>query len=530
MAQPQTLFASDGAEPPTTGLLVTNHLNLLYMLSAGLILPPEGFGEKYYRDTVRYCPGWIPLFVGKPAAAALEESVAEVGHLKPCIAEIDLEGISGSAFALRHDRFEAVDFPSQADKATDRAILLPAPLPTSRIKRLIYRSVAEKKQVNDDALDFANVTLKGLAQHTVKAKFNGYGGGALPQDSAPSPRSAPLQVPLAVGGVVAMLLWLGNRGALSAEACVAAFDPEETSGHEPKDPILAGLRPWLQSGQCDLRPKGPTDPVQRADLPRWLFWGVVDRIVVQRSVERRPDARASILDYLKETASALDERLRKSLQQLAHDLESLSGFGDLSESELFQRHPKPFSRALGLFFLCDECDALFDSDRPMLNEVDFLAAAILLGASSGWEGLPNSLRDFPGLADAVSDRMAAMSHHLAGSALDLGAPAARCQPLREAFGATRVWDARRTKAAVALAERNGWNCVKTTIRLGKGDYELRVKPSGLEIVFGKEPEFNTSVNRATFFDLLARERISTQDEEAARKALGLWPKRGGRRK
>jgi len=57
-----------------------------------------------------------------------------------------------------------------------------------------------------------------------------------------------------------------------------------------------------------------------------------------------------------------------------------------------------------------------------------------------------------------------------------------------------------------------------------------VKPSGLEIVFGKEPEFNTSVNRATFFDLLARERISTQDEEAARKALGLWPKRGGRRK
>ena len=528
MAQPRTLFGSDQAEPPTTGLLVTNHLNLLYMLSAGLILPPGGFGDKYYRDSVQYCPGWIPLFINKPAAAALEESVAEVGHLKPCIAEIDLAGISGPVFSVRHDKFEAVDFPSQVDKATDRAILLPAPLPTSRIKRLIYRTVAEKKQVNDDALDFRNVTLKGIAQHTLKTKFNGYGGDALPQGSAPNPRSAPLQVPLAVGGVVAMLLWLGNRGALSAEACVAAFEPEESTGDGPKDPILAGLRPWLQSGQCDLRPKGPIDPGQRANLPRWLFWGALDRIVRGRSTERGRDPRASILAYLNEAASDLEGRLKESLQQLAHDLESLSGFGELSELELFQRHPKPFSRALGLFFACDECEALLGSDRPILNEVDLLAAAILVGASAGWEGLPNSLRDFPGLADAVSDRMAAMSHRLAQTGVNLGTPAARCQPLREAFAAAGAWDARRTKAAVDLAERNGWKCIETTIRLGEGDYEIRVKRSGLEIVFGKPPRISSTVNRASFFDLLARERISSHDEERTRKALGLWPQRAGR--
>ena len=83
------------------------------------------------------------------------------------------------------------------------------------------------------------------------------------------------------------------------------------------------------------------------------------------------------------------------------------------------------------------------------------------------------------------------------------------------------------KAAVDLAERNGWKCVETTIRLGEGDYEVRVKRSGLEIVFGKPPRISSTVNRDSFFDLLARERISSQDEERTRKALGLWPQRAG---
>ena len=39
------------AKAPDSGLLVTNHLNMMYMLAAGLVMPPAGFGDKYYRDT-----------------------------------------------------------------------------------------------------------------------------------------------------------------------------------------------------------------------------------------------------------------------------------------------------------------------------------------------------------------------------------------------------------------------------------------------------------------------------------------------
>ena len=63
------MFASTGkpdpAKAPVSGLLVTNHLNLMYMLAAGLLMPPAGFDGRYYSDTLGCFPGWIPLFVGK---------------------------------------------------------------------------------------------------------------------------------------------------------------------------------------------------------------------------------------------------------------------------------------------------------------------------------------------------------------------------------------------------------------------------------------------------------------------------------
>ena len=66
------------ADAPASGLLVTNHLNLLYMLAAGMVMPPSGFGDKYYQDTLACCPGWIPLFIGKPLPAdALKLSTSE---------------------------------------------------------------------------------------------------------------------------------------------------------------------------------------------------------------------------------------------------------------------------------------------------------------------------------------------------------------------------------------------------------------------------------------------------------------------
>ena len=81
------LFTSTDRPSPVNAsgsalLLVTNHLNLMYMLAAGLVMPPAGFGDKYYGDTLKCFPGWVPLFVGKAPSEAIESTTREAGHLK----------------------------------------------------------------------------------------------------------------------------------------------------------------------------------------------------------------------------------------------------------------------------------------------------------------------------------------------------------------------------------------------------------------------------------------------------------------
>ena len=79
--EPNTdLFGTANPAPPTKAatrwLLVSNHLNLLYMLAAGLVMPPMGFGKKYYQDTLAAYPGWIPLFANDVTKAAIAYSVS----------------------------------------------------------------------------------------------------------------------------------------------------------------------------------------------------------------------------------------------------------------------------------------------------------------------------------------------------------------------------------------------------------------------------------------------------------------------
>ena len=130
---------------PETGYLVTNQLNLMYMLAAGLMIPPAGFGDKYYRDTLECFPGWIPLFIDKVSKEAIELSTMDAKHLKPCIIEVDLSGLSGRVMALENAGLKELRFPEQSEKI-DRALLFPAPLPVSRIVSVIFQSAQDERR------------------------------------------------------------------------------------------------------------------------------------------------------------------------------------------------------------------------------------------------------------------------------------------------------------------------------------------------------------------------------------------------
>ena len=512
-----------GAAPaPDSGLLVTNHLNLMYMLAAGLVMPPDGFGGKYYRDTLEWFPGWIPLFVDKAPREAIEAATREAGYLRPAIVRLDLSGLSGRVMAMADDGIEEREFPGRFG-GSERLLLVPAPLPSSCIASITFRSVNDKRACEADAKEFGNVPLEEFERKAHKASFARAPSVPPPPTGGPAERAVPIQQPLAAGGVMAMLLLFANLGEQAVRACRVAFDPDDGASRPAGEhPILAGLESWIGRGKASLPapPDSGTDRIglQSASQAR-LFWEAVERLVAWRNAGRAGTAESVLIDCLAAAADGLDPRLQAGVRRLHDTLESLAGLPDATASELFERHDTPLAHAMTLFFLRRDCSDLHEYASDRLAEPDWLAAAILFGVRDGWMNLPLRLRGDRELSDAVSHRMAVLSHRIAGTGIGLGETPSRVRPLRELFGDGSAWRARERSAALVLARTQKWDCVHTRIGLGAGEYRLVVRGEAMHIEVPGEPRISPDIDPDRFFASLAGTRPDRATEAKVRKAL-----------
>ena len=244
---------------PERGYLVTNNLNLMYMLAAGLVLPRSGLGEKYYRDTLDACPGWIPLFTGRPGRAAVDHSIAEARYLRPCQVVVSLRECVGPVMVPGPGGAEKRHSPHEMGGAP--LIFVPAPLPISAIEEILFRSREDSIACQDDALDFGNVPLADFKTRVDRKRFAGASGPAWPPPHVPPERVAPLEAAQAAGGMLAMLRVLANRDPgevlesgepLGLIACKAAFDAEADLPSLSAT-VAAGLTTWMQTGPSPER-------------------------------------------------------------------------------------------------------------------------------------------------------------------------------------------------------------------------------------------------------------------------------------
>lgn len=132
--------------------------------------------------------------------------------------------------------------------------------------------------------------------------------------------------------------------------------------------------------------------------------------------------------------------------------------------------------------------------------------------------LPLRLRSGRDLSNAVSHRMARLSHRIAGTGLDLGEIPPRIRPLRELFGDGSAWSSREKSAALALARARKWECVNTRINLGRRKYKLSVRGGSTQIEMPGEPRIIPEVDTSHFFDLLASARL---DHHSTAKIRGM---------
>ena len=517
---------------PHVAFLVTNHPNLMYMLAAGLVMPPSGFGAKYYHDPLASFPGWIPLFVGRVPEAAIRLATSERSHLKPVVAELRLDELSGTVQAISPGGIREIRFPDEFHGA-ESVLLIPAPLPVSLIESILFSSPDERKAFNDSAADFGNVPVQDFRLGTRKTLYTKASIDHWPPTRKTRERDVPLRMPLSAGGVTALLLHMAHRGGLAVQACRHAFDPDDPENDSVPDsasissnPILAGLSGWMRSGIAS----SPPTPVSRSDpehlrnvFQQRLFWEFMGHLLQQ---ENKPGNSAEdiLLEFLRDARDTLEERLKPGANNLYETLKSIAGLAGATPSELFDRHQTPMARAMILFCLRRNCANLLDFDHPALREPDWLAAAILFGARDGWLGMPRELRTLPGLsrgemAAAVSHRMARLAHRMADTDLDLGPSPPRVRPLRELLVGSDGWRTRERFAALELSRACKWDCVSTRVSFAKGEYRMTVSGGSVHIDLPGEPRISPKIDRDLFFEYLANRRVDSRAEAKVRKLL-----------
>jgi hypothetical protein len=504
---------SPGAtEPNLKWLFCTNQRNLFYMLAAGLVMSPKGFEKKYYQDSLADFPGWIPLFLNVAPKAVIEQSVSERSHLIPCFAEVNLSSLRGNVMAMKKDgSFTDVYYPDGVDDEIN-ALLIPAPLPVNWLTSIKFQSQEQKSNCESDASDFGNVPLSDFKTEIDEKIFTINSEHMWPPENVVvEDRDIPMDGPFAVGGMMSMLLSMGNLGDAGVASCRLAFDAETEVAKSISDPILSILGVWETIGFSP----------ENIEVTQKLFWGAVDKLIAWRSEGSSGSSLDIILRHLETSGEQLDERMKLALSKLAKDLKNIAGFSDSTITELFERHPKSFSRVMTLFFLREDCTELLEFEHPLLNETDYLSAAILFAARDGWLRLPLELRDLHGLPKAVPHRMAAMAQRMLNTSIDLGEPPKRPVPLLELFApGPKGWSKSQEATALMMARELKWPCIRTRVTLSKGNYELELDGKGMHILIpGEVKAVVTEIDQEGFYVFLSQQRLTSKHEKKFRNAL-----------
>jgi hypothetical protein len=492
--------------------VVTNHQNLMFILSAGMIMPPGGFGKKYYQDTLSLVPGWVPLFPETLWQSAIDHSVSEQTHLRPCYAELDLSGVSGGVKVLRSGCWEDAHFPDEVYGNED-LILVPAPLPISMVKEIVFPSKEDKSFCDKDAQNFSNVPLADFKTKAAATPFKKAKSGSWPPPiGGAEERQVELILPDAFGGVVTLLSRLSNRNDAAIELTREFF--QKTPGHDVVQvfPMLLGAHALFYSSDMSSEQHGASSV---------LFRNLAESLVRGREGAGSISPKDTIMGVLEDSNTSLQGQAKQAGERLMEDLKRIVQFPDKTLDELLEIHQKPLPRSLIIFFMNDNPLDLLDVSSAQLTGYEFCGAAILFGIAEGWMRMPASLRESNGLNRVVPAYMAHLSHWLSGSGIELGPLPDRPQSLRELLSAKQS-DKKVNNAALYIARACKWDCIKTRIKLGKGDYQLLIDGSGASLILdGDVKAVEAEVDQDKFMALLSSETdIPAKVENEARKMLG----------
>ena len=366
-------------------LLPTNTENLRMIIAQGLISTPSGFSD-YYIDALKLFDGYIPFFKNEVQADVLKYVCSEEDGLTSCILECNLNILSGTCKAIVQGKVISDDINILIKKDID-ILLIPAPLPLSCIKNIIFETKDSIKNFEKDAILYSNVPLQNMNlsskvsdQKLFKTKKKmgiDYEIDTLLDMNISTDIDLDYQKVYAYGGMMANLFYFSKNGQKSHDAFMNC--------------IIVNTKDEMKD-----------------------FSFILDNLYSNELI-KYPELYNSLLNtalYKKDFKEGVIEFLELAAPNIAEKMKSFEQGSDKPISEEFKDAKTMFGKILLMLFIREDSDSLIDYHLEVFSEEDFVNFAILFGIRDKFIKVPKFIKEFKNLQTFISIQMAEYAHIL----------------------------------------------------------------------------------------------------------------------
>ncbi len=368
----------------------TNTENLKMIIAQGLISNPDGF-KKYYSDILELVQGYIPIFKNEIGQEILTYVVNETDDLTPAIIEIDLKKILSVVKKVAENKLVDMDL---NDINSKDILFIQAPLPLSVISTLIFKSRTDKKNFIDDSKLYSNVVLADLKLSSTVTeqklfKQNTFSVGLVSyfkDIETVETNKVDYNKVYAYGGLLLNLFYFAKNGNRS-NALYQLFSNLDKESEKQDIDVYDYFKAFDSSD---------------TNIKRKMDYGLINI-----SIESK-DFKEEIFDFL--LSDIWDERSAKRTKELANKLKQFESNMDKTVSEQFKEAKTALEKTLLMLFLREDSDSLMDYMIDVFTEEDYLNFAMMFGVRDKFIKIPKELREFSGLQNFVSLKMAEYAH------------------------------------------------------------------------------------------------------------------------
>lgn len=445
----------------------TNTINMRMIIAQGLLASHEG-SKKYYTDALELFPGWIPVYKNIIPPAILKKGlqVTERATLTRCIIEFDLKSINGEAKIFKENDLINIKL-DDIDKEVIDVLYILAPLPLSSISKIIFQNNEAKKQFENDAENRSNVILEGLTLNSTKADqklfktestfLNNSTNLTPANETMLDYKKIDYQKVYSYGGLLLTMFYFAKNGNKSNEIYHSINELRDLSQSKENDIYLIYQYFKDSNKGAGLNPK------------EQIYNDLIEIAM------KNKDFKEDVIELLE--SDKWDEKYKERTQNLAEKLKTFEmiGAGDKTVSDHFKEAKTPLEKILLMLFLREDSDDLIDYNLDTFSEDDYIQFAMMFGIRDQFSKTPKFLREFSGLQNFISQKMAIYAHKQANSTLqfkNLKTPLTLMDMLQN--NRFKKWVAKYLKIK---------DCFQTNIIIPKGDYKLKITNSRMEIVF-----------------------------------------------